>query len=850
MQVCVLTSIDEIEALDWDSICTDAVFCHAWFKALEQADCLDIKPRHLIFKNSANKIIAIIPCIIQRDDLTFSLSQRLFGPFHFLFKPLAWPALLAYSPLASRSAIFATPGADTSEILNLAQKTMEHICKEEKIPVSGWPFVADSQDELHQHINSAKYQTSYLCPVVTWQNLHKDFESFLKQINQTHRRRYKMIRHELNQCERSGIKITEEPIDALSAETLAQLHANHHTRLQKGKKSPLTVTYFENLQKLGPQARLHVARKNNSILSYSIVIKGSASWHMSLNGETDYASAHAHKLHFYLNYYFPMQIAPVERPPVLHYGTSAYALKIERGCSLETLSMGLQFHHPFTRFMMRLWLPALTKWYQFKYRKVRPHETNTQQSIRGPLWQRIWNQIYENHRFVLISWSTHQAFPHSQTPPGIQVAPMDPEDYLLMPKTVTRTCWNLIQRAKHLGAHCYTAKHHQKLIGYMWLQAAGTITGNYLGPATQLNADEGFIVYSYVHPKYRGLGLARMIKDYARKQMALEGIRVCYSGISYQNSNSLRSNARLGAFPLSLWHYLRIGPFIFKNEEDLHIEHPLIKFFVAERQRKNLVPHTPTPLGDKYLWQRNLLASKKVQAWTPADPLWKQILIALKTQGLWWLMRKATENLSQRLYQSVKTLELKVPLSDLAPIEVPRIKATPKISRLQANKAHRLRAICSSSMYRQFQRFYDQGFHCYIAEIEEQIIAYNWYTDKPYTSKDIGTVFNIGPKEIFLVYSYTARSWRGKGIDPVLKAVAMRHYQSNGILNLYTAVDETNRPALKTMLRWQASPIRIYHCTYFLGFKHIISEEVTDNTSSLLPLIGKISRPHVDLIVS
>ena len=389
MKARVLRSIDAIPARDWDAVCRDAVFSHAWFRALEVSGAVDCEPRHLALE-SEGRLLGVLPCFVQRGDPYDTLVERLFGP---LARALPARALVAYSPLSQRTELWLADGVDVEAAVRACTVAMDAICRDEQIGLAGWPFVRADDSALARALRACGHRSAFLAPSARWLNPpHASFEGYLECFKQVSRKRYKDVRHELNRFERSGVLLEEQPLAALPDELLASYQDRHYGRHNAGRRSPFTAAFFAALKReLGARAVVHTARRGDELLSYSVVIQGGERWHMFLSGDRDEASAHADKLHFNLNFYYPIRRAIECGARQLDYGLSTYESKLQRGCVLDSVHVWLRPHSALLRAALPAWLPLLDAWYRRKHAHLplpaAPAEPATAASARA--WQAV-----------------------------------------------------------------------------------------------------------------------------------------------------------------------------------------------------------------------------------------------------------------------------------------------------------------------------------------------------------------------------------------------------------------------------------------------------------------------------
>ncbi len=842
MKARVLRSIHAIDAAAWDSLCPDVVFSHGWLRALEDSQAVDAEPRHIVLEEN-NQLVGALACFVQRGDPYYTLADRLFGAAGATkgLNQLTLPALLAYSPLAHRTELFLAPSVARSAAVRVVAKAMAGICRDERIPVSGWLFATGNPP-----LRACGYRSVYLGPTAQWPNHYASFESYLGRLRSVSRHRYRIVCNELNRFEQSGVQLTEEPLHALDDETLARLRGARAARYRNGNTRPLPAAFFGSLkQTLGDRAVVHVARRDQKLIGYSIVLKGKNRWHMFLSGEQDATAAHADKLHFQLNYYFPMRRAIESGAHTLDYGMATQQTKVERGCRLEPVQAWLRFHSLVASIVMPAALPLADARYRWKHRAYgKAQSLSSDRPMRGPGWQRALNRVAERHLFVIASLDTRTPIRLASQPPRLSIRPLTDEEQLQLSTTVTPSRWRLMLRFRKAGYTCYGARIGEELVGYLWVTSGNVHAGEYLG-TLPLRGDEAFMGYIYVWPAFRGLGIAQAMTDHARSELLGRGVRVLYSGIVSTNEASLKSHGRFGALPLTLIRYRRIGPWVNHRSQDWANEHPIAKLFVSERQRSGYTPHRAVAVGDAELWQRGRQGTETT--WKPSDPLWKQVSSAWNAYGLRWFLKRCAQKLLAIVWEKTTTIEWVVPLERMPLIPLPRVPVQPRVRQLLPGELRQLEPAASPALYRVFERYVADGFTCFVAELNGQIVGYNWYTDRSYRSDFSRILFRLDAQERFLVYSHTLRAWRGRGVDVTLKAVAFRRYQESGVRAIRTAIDDMNRSSMRMMSRWHAVPVRLYHYRRFLRWRRVRTENVAGKPGLIKELIGRPPQPHVAL---
>jgi predicted N-acyltransferase/L-amino acid N-acyltransferase YncA len=832
MRVRVLRSIRELDETTWDAVCRETVFSHGWFRALEESRAVDVEPRHLILEDEG-RVVGILPCVIQRGDPYYTVAERLFGPMAGWLARAGLrglPALLAYSPLANRTALFLAPGVDVADAVRVCQSAMDRLCREERLPMSGWLFVDGRDTALTAALGQAGYAEAFLCPAATWVNGVPTFEAYLEQLKRAGRHHYKMVRHELNQAERSPLRVEEHPMSAVEDETLARMHRNHSERRSPGRAAALPAVFFASLKRhLNGRAFIHTASLDEALVSYSVVLKGRDRWHMFLCGEVDARAAREAKQHFHLNYYFPIRLAIAARAPQLDYGLSTYEAKVERGCRLSSVRMFLRPAQPALAWLP-VWLRVVDRWYRWKYRRFPCDDRGPSLAPpRGPWWQRWLDVVFEWRTFVVISFAAEGPWPQTPAPDGLEIRLLQPHEMPLLRPTTTPSRWALFRRYQARGYRCYSAWLGQRLAGYWWITTGRMHRGRFF-PAISLRPDETYSGYLYVDPRCRGQQVALALRRHAVAELVREGVRVIYSGVLDTNLASLKSAARSGGLPRRLWLYRKIGPVVWRRSVPVPDGHPVRKLFIAERQRSNLRPfHAEAAGNSDFGWRRPAASLGTPDAptlWTPHDPLWVQAWRAWRAYGWRRIWHETSHRLAGFVGERAVLVEF---VGSIGPERVfvsPRLSYESKIRELAAAELPLLRPVTSQRMFTLFGRFAQQGYRCFAAFVGGRLVSYNWYTHHPYRSAFTRITHTLEPGAVFLVYSHTIREWRGRGIDCVLKARTFTLLQQEGVRAVRTVIEDTNRSSIRISERFGFVPVLRYHYRRWLGWRRVSREPV------------------------
>jgi predicted N-acyltransferase/GNAT superfamily N-acetyltransferase len=832
VSVRVVRSVEEVAPEAWDELCDDPVFSHGWFRALEESRAVAAEPRHLLLEQDG-RVAAILPCFVQRGDPYYDLADRLLGAARRFAERLglrALPALLAYSPLAQRSAVFVRAGVDRPAALAALAGAMADVCREEGLAVDGWLF-ADARDaELERALDAAGHRAAFLAPAAAWRNEFARFEDWVEHFRSVGRRRHRAIRHELNRAAKSGVEYAEAPLATVDDETLWSLHASFYAR-HNGVATSLEPAFFGALKRgLGERAVVHTARRDGELLAYSIVLKGAGRWHMFLTGERDADAGHADAAHFALDYHVPIRRAIEQRAAELHYGLSSYEEKLLRGCRLTPLALRLRGHTPLARLALALWLPVVDRHYRRKHRRFPVSARSTVPVTargglrRAPLWRRWLNVVWERHVFVITAaWAERQA---AHVPPAddLRLRRLSEGELDALDATTTRSgreMYRVFRRGDYVAFGAFAG---ERLVGYAWITAGERHYSPYFG-WQPLRDGESFIGFTWADPDLRGRGISRQLKAHAARTLGERGIRVQYAAVHEHNTDSLKTNARGGGVPVRLWHYTRLGPFARRRSSEVPDAHPVAQLFAHERARAGWPPREPeappAPLDPAPARD-----SRDDAQWTPGDSRWRQLRGYLRRHGPAALAAELARRALALAWERLDVVEMTLELDAPRPLPSSPARGPVEVRRLAPGELHLVERIASPAMRRQFRRFAAEGFECWGAFVDGELVGYNWYTGRDYSSEPMATRFPVAAGEVFLAFAHTVRAWRRRGIDHAIRSAAFADFARRGALRLRLVVDAADAGTLRLNLRWGARPCRLHRLRRLFGWRRASAEPI------------------------
>lgn len=358
-EVKVFKTIDEIDKESMDLIADDGFFTHGWFKTLETSKILNVKVFYFAVYDE-NKVIAIAPCFIDSIDKYFSfigknplISRIVNMSNRFRFSPSH--ILVCYSPDSCQTKILLEKGLDGKEISKLILRKIDDFCKKERISISLFFYVSESDKVLIKNLRNLGYLKFYLKENLNLDVNWSNFEGYLQSL--TYDRR-KDVKREIRKFRESGVTIAEECEYGYLSTKISILHENLYAKHNKGAKSPFTSYFFRKLNEYAKdKTRIFVAKKNDEIIGFVLFLKHAGILDAYICGFDYNVLTKTDFLYFNLVYYEPINLAIAEGIRRIHYRAGDYSTlkaKYRRGCKPEKFYSFVKVHDKFLEYLIRL----------------------------------------------------------------------------------------------------------------------------------------------------------------------------------------------------------------------------------------------------------------------------------------------------------------------------------------------------------------------------------------------------------------------------------------------------------------------------------------------------------------
>jgi predicted N-acyltransferase len=340
IKVKIFRSVNELGKDTINSISDDPFFTYEWFRTIETQQAVLASPIYLAVYNES-KVVGVVPLFIHLvDPNPKDLSSKLLNLGHRIG---FWQnrVLSCYSPCSARSKILLAHDQDAKIVLDIVSKKIDAICREQKILVSGFPFVSEFDTILFENLKNCGYRkragitTLYID--VQWLS----FEDYLRSL--THKTR-EHVRREIRKCKESGVTIEEEELDDL-APKVSELFTNISSKYKNTVK--IFVPYFFSmLDKYAKEKKkLFIAKKNGEVIGFSLSLRHKdvldvlmVGFDYGLRTNTDFS-------YFNLCFYAPINYAIESGVKKIYYRYTMEKIKIDRGCKPEKTYNFIKYHN-------------------------------------------------------------------------------------------------------------------------------------------------------------------------------------------------------------------------------------------------------------------------------------------------------------------------------------------------------------------------------------------------------------------------------------------------------------------------------------------------------------------------
>ncbi|MBD1582731.1 GNAT family N-acetyltransferase [Pseudoalteromonas sp. S16_S37] len=298
-----VTSIDEVSPLDWQSLCTNNLFCsYPWLSALEQSGCVSSKtgwqPHHLLIYQDT-LLVAILPGYLKSHsygeyvfDWTWAEAYQRHGLEYYP----KWLCGVPFTPVTGQRILCKKP---TPSLCDYIFKTLKRCCAQACWSGAHINFLTEQLSPSNDFVRRDGVQFH-------WHNNHyKDFVDFLSALTS---RRRKMIKKERQQALKYGLSIRWLSADEIDDTVLAQFYQCYQNTYIKrsGHQGYLNFTFFQLVLRTLPQSvRLCVAFDERQLVAASLYLSDKHTLYGRYWGALEDYQA----LHFELCYYQGIEYA-------------------------------------------------------------------------------------------------------------------------------------------------------------------------------------------------------------------------------------------------------------------------------------------------------------------------------------------------------------------------------------------------------------------------------------------------------------------------------------------------------------------------------------------------------------
>jgi hypothetical protein len=334
MQIERFSSLSAVAADEWDAVAgARPLATHGWLLTMEQAALPQRARLYLVGRDSDGFAAALAAEIEQPHELNRSLDEHLFGRGAKAMVALGVGA----APAVVVSAWLARPDAAPDQrrrAAGMLLEALEQIAQDENWSV-GFRRVTQGDFDAAGILLGRGYLRSQELPLCCLQ-IPRDWRSFAdyrRALRRQHRATEKSIRGELNDAAKHGLAI--ERIDDVSRfgpalHALLDLHYQRRNRCPFPYRSDLLERLEANL---GQNALIITGEIGGKLAGVSLGVRAGDAVHMAFIGIDQDVGRRA-SAYFNLSLNRPIEWCIADGIGRMHYGTLAYQVKLQRGCSI------------------------------------------------------------------------------------------------------------------------------------------------------------------------------------------------------------------------------------------------------------------------------------------------------------------------------------------------------------------------------------------------------------------------------------------------------------------------------------------------------------------------------------
>ncbi len=347
---------------------SDPLLSYGWINSVEDLFCDRVHPRHIVIYNN-DKIDLIVPCYIQYDDLYKTTEDCFFGRYKPLARKLGislTPSLISYSPFSFHSGLLTAQDEIDAALFDLIEKSMDDLCNEERIYLSGFPYLSNKYSFLMDHLQQMGYTKAFISAKAYLDIQWRSFDEYLLYLKASSINMFKNAKKEINRFKKSDVEV--EVIDDFSSfsHKMLRIYNDLYCRYNK-QNSCLTPQFFEVLAK-EKLTRAIIAHLNSRLIGFSLIIEKGALWDLKFSAHDVSEQQRTHS-YFNLMFYQPIEIAIKEGIKRITFGAGSLGAKLKRGCKIEPLYFVAKHHDSFYNSMLRFYLKGVGYVYRSKYRR-------------------------------------------------------------------------------------------------------------------------------------------------------------------------------------------------------------------------------------------------------------------------------------------------------------------------------------------------------------------------------------------------------------------------------------------------------------------------------------------------
>ncbi len=384
IDIVVCTSIDQIDACNWDSIGEEIYNTHDYLRAVEKSGVNDLTYRYYLFYRGTELIghVSVAIFVFGLDIMMPQGMQKYVNRIKTLFpKFLQVKVIECGHPTALGSSIVVASESDRAEVLRILSGELEKLAREQRTSLIDLRDVYSKDQRVFDRLIPLGYRSVPNMSNTFIRIYQRSFEEYLDDL--TSKRRHEIVRR-MRIFEDTGCTVEKVYDFAPLADELEQLWKNTYDRAKEYQREVLNADYFRMMSRdLGEKSFVLACKQAGRLIGFTMLLESGDTLVSTYCG-LDYA-VNRQTYSYFMLFYRSIEEAIAMGKEWLELGVTNYNPKIEVGAIPEPMYIYAKSTNVLLNQVLVPLLRALDTPPNFNKRKVFNNRFYERHSITGDL---------------------------------------------------------------------------------------------------------------------------------------------------------------------------------------------------------------------------------------------------------------------------------------------------------------------------------------------------------------------------------------------------------------------------------------------------------------------------------